>query len=181
VIKGLTAVSTRNAQVIDAVTLPLLFHNLPDQAPSISAVKERESYRRILNSLSQLCIQPSLFETLVIRVTTKLELLSQAPTRSITDVDMSTGDGADVDDRECNVAFAYDLLQCLATVLDSKIKEKHVDVVKYFDKIIPRLYSLVVSAAGQENSGPAPFFQDRRLLSIIGRITETLMWELSAE
>jgi DNA repair/transcription protein MET18/MMS19 len=181
VIKGLTAVSARNAQVIDAVTLPLLFHNLPDQAPSISAVKERESYRRILNSLSQLCIQPSLFETLVIRVTTKLELLSQAPTQSTTDVDMSTGDGADVDDRECNVAFAYDLLQCLATVLDSKIKEKHVDVVKYFDKIIPRLYSLVISAAGLKNSGRAPFFQDRRLLSIIGRITETLMWELSAE
>jgi DNA repair/transcription protein MET18/MMS19 len=65
--------------------------------------------------------------------------------------------------------------------LDSKIKEKHVDVVKYFDKIIPRLYSLVISAAGLKNSGRAPFFQDRRLLSIIGRITETLMWELSAE
>jgi len=157
---------------VEDTTLPLLFHNLPDHSPTISDVTTREKYRSILKSLSELCIQPTLFETLVIRITTKLELISSSST------DELPAETSEEDYRECEIAFAFDLLHCLSSVIDTKIKEKHVDVAKHFDRIIPRLYTLVIGAAsGREGA----LFQDTRLLAIVGRISETMMWELSVE
>ena len=88
---------------------------------------------------------------------------------------------ADHESRECGVAYAWDLLNCLSGVIDSKIKQKHIDLVKFFDQIIPRLAGLVVSAAYLVFGDVEPLFRDRRLLSIISRIIETLTYELNAE
>jgi DNA repair/transcription protein MET18/MMS19 len=171
-VKGLTSVSKVNSSVVEDITLPLLFHNLPDHSPSIEDITAREKYRSILKSLSELCIQPALFETLVIRITTKLELLSSTSNRQV------PAETSEEDYRECEVAFAFDLLHCLSSVIETKIREKHVDVVKHFDRIIPRLYTLVIGAVSEKEEA---LFRDTRLLSIVGRISETLMWELSAE
>jgi len=172
VVKGLTSVSKINSSVVEETTLPLLFHNLPDHSPALHDLTAREKYRSILKSLSELCTQPALFETLVIRITTKLELLSSSP------VEQLPAETTDEEYRECEIAFAFDLLHCLSTVIESKIKEKHVDLVKHFDRIIPRLYTLVIGAASENERA---LFRDARLLSIVGKISETLMWELSVE
>jgi DNA repair/transcription protein MET18/MMS19 len=58
---------------------------------------------------------------------------------------------------------------------------KHVDVVKYFDQIVPRLYALAVTAATPRIGDVIPVFRDRRLLSVIARVSETLTWELNTE
>jgi DNA repair/transcription protein MET18/MMS19 len=180
-VEGLTAICKTHSAVIEASTLPLLFHNLPDQPPPLEAIEGREKYRSVLLSLSELCVQPSLFETLVIRITTKLDLLSSQPLTIHTaasqgDVEMNGSSGED--SRECYLAYAWDLLNCLSNVINAKLTAKHTDVVKYFDTIIPRLYELVVSAAVPKVGDGQPLFRDRRLLGIIGRITERLMWEL---
>lgn len=179
VIKGLTTICAIHSTIVENITLPLLFHQLPDQAPATSNSLAREKYRSILASLSELCTQVSLFETLVIRVITKLELLSDAPPVTAT----SEGSEADSteDARECVIAYAWDLVNTLSTVIDSKLAAKHTDVIKYFDQIVPRLYGFAVSAAAPRVGGMSPVFRDRRLLSIIARVSETMTWELNAE
>ncbi|WVQ79530.1 hypothetical protein IAT38_001629 [Cryptococcus sp. DSM 104549] len=183
VINALTAISKPHPTIIESTTLPLLFHNLPDSAPALEAVTEREKYRSILGSLAALCVQPALFQTLVIRVTTKLDLLASSPFRApsvVLDDPMDGGASPSTDERECTIAYAWDLLNTLSTVIDTKRKEKHVDIGKYFDQLVPRLYTLVVVAA-QARGGGEPLFRDRRLVGVVARVTEKLVWELSAE
>ncbi|ORY34974.1 Dos2-interacting transcription regulator of RNA-Pol-II-domain-containing protein [Naematelia encephala] len=170
VINGLTTISRSYSSTIETVTLPLLFHHLPDTAPSLSDIDARSKYRSILDSLSRLCIQPSLFETLVIRINSKLDLLAPTP---ISDVE--------TDEQECNVAYCWDLLNTLLTVIERKLVAKHLDIVKYFDAIVPRLYGLCVEAALPRAGGGKTLFGDRRLLSLVGRIGETMTWELNTE
>lgn len=159
------------------MTLPLLFHNLPDTAPPLSATSLREKCRSILESLSHLCTQPALFETLVIRILSKLALI---PTPSVTssdgDIDMTASEI-----RECSVSYVWDLLNCLSGAIDAKLDAKHVDVVKHFDQIVPRLFGLAVNAATPRVGDVEPLFRDRRLSALVGRIAETLTWELDVE
>ena len=186
VIKGLTTICAIHSPIIESITLPLLFHRLPDRAPSTTDSLAREKYRSILSSLSELCTQVTLFETLVIRVTTKLELLSETPLNTATS-EASEASEADTDAdspeeaRECTIAYAWDLINTLSTVIDAKLAAKHTDVIKYFDQIVPRLYGFAVSAAAPRVGSISPVFRDRRLLSVIARVSETMTWELSAE
>ncbi|KAL7424900.1 hypothetical protein Q5752_000586 [Cryptotrichosporon argae] len=174
VISALTTISTLHAAVVESVTLPLLFHTLPDVAPGAKDYDGRERYRDVLSSLSALCAQPALFENLVVRLSTKLDLLGEP-----TDVPMDGSTGAET--RECTVAYAWDLLRCLESVVGAKLDKKHTDVTRYFDKIVPRLYGLAVGAALPRADKVVPLFRDRRLLSAIGSIAERLVWELDAE
>ena len=156
--------------------MPLLFHSLPDRAPQTSDIVGRSKYRTILASLAELCVQQSLFETLVIRINNKLDLLVSTPLTAA-----SSGNETPDEARECTIAYAWDLINTLSTVVDSKLKAKHVDVVKYFDQIVPRLYGLAVTAAAPRVGDVVPIFRDRRLLNVIARVSETLTWELNAE
>ncbi|KAK8849457.1 hypothetical protein IAR55_004790 [Kwoniella newhampshirensis] len=176
VINGLTSISKIHPTTIESITLPLLFHNLPDQAPGVSEATARDKYRSILGSLSELCVQPALFQTLVIRITTKLDLLSSTPSKYDTDESMG-----EADYKECNIAYAWDLLNTLNGVIDAKLQSKHIDVSKYFEQLIPRLFTLVISAAQPKVGDVKPLFSDRRLLSIVARVLETMMWELQPE
>ncbi|WWC93066.1 uncharacterized protein L201_008031 [Kwoniella dendrophila CBS 6074] len=180
VIKSLTTISTHHPTIIESLTLPLLFHNLPDSAPSASDHISREKYRSILSSLKKLCIQPALFQTLIIRITTKLDLLSSSSSK------VQEEEMGEFDIRECNIAYSWDLLNSLQNVIDKKIKEKHSDSIRYIDQIVPRLNTLVVSASTSSTQNlklddVQPLFKDRRLIAIISKITESLVWELSTE
>lgn len=163
---------------MESITLPVLFHNLPDQPPALTATISRSRYRSILSSLADLCVLPALFETLVIRITTRLDLMASAPPAN-TDEEMVNSDAYSAeDDRECQVAYAYDLLNCLAEVINRKLAQKSFDVGRYFYQLIPKLYTLVISAALPSIGAKEPLFRDRRLLVIISRIAETLISEL---
>ncbi|ODO00637.1 DNA repair/transcription protein MET18/MMS19 [Cryptococcus wingfieldii CBS 7118] len=179
VITALTTISKSHAAVIESLTLPLLFHNLPETAPSVDEREARERYRSILGSLSKLCTQPALWQTMIIRITNKLDYLASAPLQSNTDVSMDGSDGESA--RECGIAYAWDLLNTLLRVIDTKVKEKHVDVGKYYEELMPRLFGLVMGGAQVKVGGGNALFMDRRLVEIVGKIGERLLWDLSAE
>ncbi|KAL1408286.1 hypothetical protein Q8F55_005092 [Vanrija albida] len=166
VIDGLKTIAEKHADVVQSVTLPLLFHTLPEQAPAENNFDGREKYRSILSALSELCVLPSLFETLVVRITTKLDLLSST--------------GADAE-RETTVAYAWDLLNTLRSVLEQKLADKHVDVARHYGQITPRLFGLVVSAALSRTDSASPLFRDHRLLVVVASIAEALFWEQPEE
>lgn len=116
---------------------------------------------------------------MIVRITSRLDILvSTTPEKSEGgDVEMD-----DMDARECNIAYAWDLLNSLLTVIEAKIKEKHVDVGKYYEELMPRLVGLAVMASQQTGGGSGePLFKDRRLVAIISKIEEKMIWELSVE
>lgn len=125
----------------------------------------RDQYRSVLDALTELCALPALFEALVVRITTKLDLLSSAP----------------VTERESTVAYAWDLLHTLQRVVDAKLEAKHVDLPKYFSQVCPRLFTLVVAAALPGVDKTEPLFSDRRLIAAVATLAEMLFWELTPQ
>lgn len=166
--KSLVTLSASYPAIIESSTLPLLFHSLPENSPSISETKPRDKYRTVLSSLSDLCVTPALFETLVVRILNKLDVVS-------------TTLNPDGEQRECEVAYSFDLLNTLYGVIVNKIELKHVDITKYFDTIVPRLTRLVVEGSMAKVGADVPVWRDKRLLALMGRVIDRLMWELPAE
>lgn len=151
-------------------TLPLLFSALPDRAPPRDADAERIKYWRTLASLKKLCTQPDLFETLVIRLSTKLDFLC-VPSPSSTPTP--------TEDLEPAAAYAHSILKTLADVLSAKIELGHTDVVKYIDRLVPRLYNLfILSAIGAEERPMVA--TDPRLLAVAAQIVTLVTQTLTA-
>lgn len=126
----LNVISTVAPKVVEETTLPMLFAALPDASPSRDADDERAKYWAILSALAALCEAPTLFEVLVIRLSTKLDIIC----------------GSTPANRECAAAYAYALLQTLLKVLVRKADAGHVDVSKYLDRLLPALLATAVKA-----------------------------------
>ena len=147
------------------MTLPLLFSSLPDQAPARDDVEGREKYRMGLSALSRLCAQPNLFETLVVRLSVRLSLLYAPATVP--------------EDTEPSAAYAHALLSTIADVLARKVENGDVDVSKYLDRLVPRLFNLALYgvAVNTENTGVA----DPRVIDAISRLINLITQSLSAQ
>lgn len=65
------------------------------------------------------------------RLSTKLDLVCEA----------------DTEDAEPFAAYAHSLLRTLADALAKKAALGHVDIVKYLDRLVPRLFNLHIHAA----------------------------------
>ena len=74
-----------------------------------------------------------------------------------------------VEDEEPNAAYAHSLLNAIANTLSVKVDKGHLDVAKYIDSLVPRLYNLFLySALLGEGHGLAA--TDHRLVSVAGKI-----------
>jgi len=145
-------------------TLPLLFSFLPDKAPPPNATAERVKYWRALTGLSKLCHCPELFEVLVIRLTTKLDIVCAAPNAT---------------DNELNAAYAHSILNTIATTLASKADNNHADVPKYIDRLVPRLLHLLIFSSVVAKDHPS-VATDIRIVKITARILTLIVGTLPA-
>ncbi|KAI8996433.1 ARM repeat-containing protein [Trametes punicea] len=166
----LSTISSFAPRHISGTTLPLLFTSLPDRAPPREAETERIRYWRTLAYLKKLCMQPDLFETLVVRLSTKLDLLC---------VPSSASAGDSTADLEPAAAYAHSILKTLADVLSAKIELGHTDVMKYIDRLVPRLYNLFIYSAllAEERAMVAT---DLRLLAVAAQIITLVTQTLNA-
>lgn len=141
---------------LSSQTLPTLFSFLPDVTPPRDATAQRAFYWRALSSLSALCVQPQLFEILVVRLVAKLDLLCAiSPARII--------------DQESTSAYAHAILTALANTLDVKVSSKDVDVPKYAEQLLPHMFRLYLDAA-LASSEVVAVAADPRLLQVGARI-----------
>ncbi|KAI0079355.1 ARM repeat-containing protein [Panus rudis PR-1116 ss-1] len=158
-------ISSISPRHISETTLPLLFTTLPDRAPPRSAEAERLKYWLVLAFLKKLCIQPDLFEMLVVRLSTKLDLIC-TPRSS----ESAEADG----DIEPTAAYAHSILRTLADVLATKVERGHPDVQKYIDRLVPRLYHLhIYSALAVEES--LAVATDHRLVAVSSEIVTLIV------
>ncbi|TFK74969.1 ARM repeat-containing protein [Pluteus cervinus] len=126
----LGTISGSNHQHVSSQTLPILFSSLPDHPPPRDDSASRQKYWLSLQSLKKLCRHSELFETLVIRLTTKLDLIWPTTFESET---------------EPAAAYAHAILKTLGQTLSIKVEQRHPDVAKYVDRLLPRLFNLVLS------------------------------------
>ncbi|KAF8836738.1 ARM repeat-containing protein [Paxillus ammoniavirescens] len=160
--------------------LPPLFAALPDRAPSRDAQSERAAYWRALCASSTLCVQPTLFETLVIRLTAKLDLLcTPSPSMSASSCVPSTPT-AEVEEAEGTAAYAHAILTALADALFTKVSKPELasDVPKYVDHLLPHLFRLFLEAA---ITSEQCIMTDPRLLHVGARIIKLVVQTLSIE
>lgn len=155
---------------VSKTTLPMLFGLLPDRAPTREADAERQKYQRVLKVLKRLCINAELFEVLVIRLTTKLDLI--CVDRVTTSSPGSTT--SDRDALECSAAYAHSVLSTLEDVLKTKVEALHPDVHKYIDRLVPRLFNLFFHAAAVEGRkavavNPRLVVAGARIIALIAR------------
>jgi DNA repair/transcription protein MET18/MMS19 len=113
-----------------------LFSSLSDKAPARIATTDRTKYWQTLSALSKLCIQQELFETLVIRLSTKLDLICIPVVPTAHDWDL-----------EPSAAYAHAMLTALTNTLRTKVDLGHTDVPKYIDRLVSRLYNLFIYSA----------------------------------
>lgn len=174
-VTGLSSIAKVHPTIIENVTLPRLFHTLPDRAPTLAQTAERNTYRSTLSAISDLCTLPALYQTLVIRVPNKLDTI-------VSSALASKKDESSDEQYECDVAYAYDLITCLDSTTKRKIAKKDLDTVKRFGDVVLPLWTLVVAsvqrrAGGAEARGVG---SDRRVIGAVARLTDRMFWELDA-
>jgi DNA repair/transcription protein MET18/MMS19 len=170
-LKTLSAISALTTRPIEEHTLPLLFDQLPGEAPALSDEKSRYYIRQVLESLATLCVQPGLFEALHLRLVRQFAGLCEGSTST-------DNENMDVEEdairRECQVAFAYSLLHAIRTTLQRKIALKHHDIAKHYEHLVPRLYSIFIDGVGTDRS----IANDPRLMAegaaVVMIMTQTL-------
>ena len=128
----LATVATIAPHHIAERTLPLLFSALPDNAPARDASTERAKCWLILATLSELCTQANLFEALVSRLMTKVDILC-VPKEKM-----------DAQDLEPTSAYAHAILTTISHTLASKTQKGHADIAKYVNRLVPQLFNLFI-------------------------------------
>ncbi|KAF9531685.1 RNAPII transcription regulator C-terminal-domain-containing protein [Crepidotus variabilis] len=161
----LTKISDYSPRHVSEQTLPLLFASLPDRPPGRDAHSEREKCWQTLSALRKLCVQQTLFESLVIRLTAKFDLLC---------IPSDT-----TDDLEPSQAYAHMLLKTLLQTLTSKVLAKHADVAKYIDTVVPRILNVFVASAFFEREETV--FSDPRLISTAAGIITLVVQSLPTQ
>lgn len=165
----LTTISSIVPRHVSQTTLPQLFTSLPDKAPSRTAEAERIKYWRTLSFLKRLCIQSDLFEMLVVRLSTKLDLICVPATGAMVE-----------DDHEPSAAYAHALLRTLADTFTKKVELGHADVSKYIDRLVPRLYNLHIYSAMVSN-GDYLVATDPRLVSVSAEVITLVLQTTPAQ
>ncbi|KAH7927892.1 ARM repeat-containing protein [Leucogyrophana mollusca] len=163
----LSAISTTAPHHVADQILPLFFSSLPDRAPVKEAQDERAAYWRALSALSTLCVHPALFEIFVVRLTTKLDLLSGSLS--------GPGQGSEL---ETVPAYAHSILTAISKTLAAKVEKKDADVPKYVDRLLPWLFKLFINASLVK---AASLLLDPRLLQVAGRIISLVVETLPLE
>lgn len=159
----LTCISAATPKYVQELTLPILFRSLPDDAPGRTAEKERVRTWQVLAALKTLCLQQALFETLVIRLLAKLDLVCLA---------------TDAQDREARAAYTHSMLHTLFVALDVKAKRGDADVAKYAERLLPQLFNLFIGAALEVEGSAAT---EPRLIGVAARITTLVVQTVSEE
>ncbi|PPQ62900.1 hypothetical protein CVT24_006298 [Panaeolus cyanescens] len=159
IIDLLNTISRISARHVAEQTLPTLFSTLPDVAPKLEQDSLRIQVRRTLSMLQELCVQAELFEILVIRLTTKLDLLC-FPSDQVSQLD---------GDNEPTAAYAHSMLKVLSECLSTKSKNKDTDLVKYIERLVPLIFNLFIASAFMEKERPMAA-NNPRLLTVGGEI-----------
>lgn len=160
-LEALATLADLRAPFIEEITLPPLFQLLPDSAPSQESGSATAEYKVALAALAKLCLQPALFETLLIRLLGRIELLCTTSTESQAQAQQT-------------VLYAHHLLTTLRVVIEKKVAAGHLDLQTSASRVLHRLCGLFIGSCIRRDrvysAGRSP-----RLLTDAGKIVTLLV------
>lgn len=169
---GLRDIARVNPRVLEETTLPLLFARLPDRMPPGDGQdKVKGVVRRALGALARLCHQEKLFDMLVVKLFTKLELTCATP--SLTS-----------EERDGNVGYVRGLLTTVLTVLEEKVHDVSSanELARYGATLPSRLFSLVLTGAMRVKADEEPpVATDEKVIRDVGRLLTVLVRTLAVD
>ncbi|KAF9245349.1 ARM repeat-containing protein [Melanogaster broomeanus] len=176
----LSSIATFAPHHLASQILPPLFAALPDCPPPRDSQSERVAYWRALCALSTLCVEPTLFEVLVIRLSAKLDLLCSPSPSMLTSSGVPSTPTAAMEESESTAAYVHAILITLANTLSAKVSKPNPDpdVPKYLDALLRRLFQLFLEAA---MTSERCVLSNPRLLQVGARIVKLVVETLSIE
>lgn len=161
---ALDSLAQSHPDFIEDISLPPLFQLLPDVAPSADDATAIAEYRVALAALATLCKLPALFETLLIRLLSRIEMLcahTQAKPERL----------------QQTVAYLHNLLTTLRVVIEKKIAAGHTDIQNCASRVLHRLSGLFIGRAVLGNSGRSAALSTR-LIADVGKILTLLVQQM---
>ena len=131
----LNTITDISPTLVEELALPVLINQLPDRPPPRDDTKAQAQITNALAALRTICVHPVLFERLVIRLSTKIDL-----------VVTTEGTG------EMVSAYVHIMLSTLSGLLSEKLEKGHADVGKYVERLVPALYYLFLHRTGEDES-----------------------------
>ncbi|KAG0233463.1 hypothetical protein BGW42_007420 [Actinomortierella wolfii] len=161
-LKSLTSLSNIMPSTIGAMALPELFEQLPDTQSEmeIDTVIPRRTPQYILNAVTKVALEPSLFSAVVPQVLDKLGKIAR-------------------DEGTVDPAYPIALLTTLLDLLRAKAELKHEDLPKYLDYLVPHLLGMCIFPTVTEQDGPN-VMKNQGILEVVGGITRVIMIHVDA-
>ncbi|KAF9973632.1 hypothetical protein BGZ73_003128 [Actinomortierella ambigua] len=161
-LKSLTSLANIMPSTVGAMALPELFEQLPNTPGEmeIDTVIPRRSPQYILNAVTKIALEPSLFAAVVPQVLEKLGKLARSESAQ--------------EQQVVEPAYPIALLTSLLDLLRAKAELKHDDLPKYLDYLVPHLLGMCIFPTVTEHDGPN-VMKYRGILEVVGGITRVIM------
>ncbi|KAF8982331.1 hypothetical protein BGZ46_001445 [Entomortierella lignicola] len=149
--------------VIRSQALPALFEMLPSSQGDmeVDTVIQKKSPEYILNVLTKIGLEPTLFAEIVPHILEKIDLISS-------------------DTNSSNATYSISLLTTLLVLLRAKAERKHSDITQYLDKLVPRLLSMCIFPTVTINDDDH-IMKKPEVLDVVAGITRILMIHVEAD
>ncbi|KAF9960367.1 hypothetical protein BGZ72_007172 [Mortierella alpina] len=148
--------------VIRSMALPALFEMLPttQNDMDVDTVVQKKSPEYILNAVTKIGLEPTLFADVVPPILEKIEIVSSEFNSS-------------------SATYPIALLTTLLVLVRSKAERKHSDLPQYLDSLVPRLVGMciypTVSSDDADNVMKNP-----EILNVVAGITRVIMTHVDA-
>ncbi|KAF9435406.1 hypothetical protein BGZ76_006356, partial [Entomortierella beljakovae] len=147
---------------IRSMALPAFFEMLPTSQDDmdIDTVVKKKSPEYILNAITKVGLEPSLFRDIVPHILEKVDLVSK-------------------DFQGSNTTYHINLLVTLLNLLLEKAERKHSDLPQYLDQLVPRLLGMCIfPTVTAENANN--IMGSSEILDVVAGITRIIMIHVDA-
>ncbi|KAG0005423.1 hypothetical protein BGZ79_004840 [Entomortierella chlamydospora] len=149
--------------VIRTMALPPLFEMLPSSQSDmeVDTVIQKKSPEYILNAVTKIGLEPTLFADIVPHILEKVDLVSSDPHSS-------------------SATYPISLLTTLLVLLRKKAELKHSDIPQYLDQLVPRLLGMCIFPTVCADDADH-IMKKPEILDVVARITRILMIHVDAD
>ncbi|KAF9913342.1 hypothetical protein EC991_000104 [Linnemannia zychae] len=149
--------------VVRSMALPSFFEVLPTSQNDmdVDTVVQRKSPEYILNAVTKIGSEPTLFADIVPQILEKLDLVAN-------------------DFSSTHATYPIALLTTLLVLLRSKAAQGHSDLPQYLDNLVPRLIGLCIYPTVSADDGDS-VMKNAEILDVVAGITRVVMIHVDAK
>ena len=140
VLDVLAEVARKKPQLILDIALPVFLAELPDSETSETRdlVRRRKPYKAVLAALAQISSERVIFEVLLRRLFSKLDIILSSIFRFTSSL---------IPDSTSSISYPHAILGTIFLILRNKAESEDADLPSYVDTLIPTLLSKVIIPA----------------------------------